>query len=151
MDEEFDDFLAHYGVKGMRWGVRKDRRATGTAGSAGTKKAKKATGHAVVQVKKTTSLKPVDENYKRARDRSTTKYLSNEELQARVTRLNLEAQYAKLRPKTTTERLLSQLGKTASTAAAGVASEIAKQYMQSLASQTVPGYNKKGAGSSKKK
>lgn len=24
-DEEVEDFLAHYGVKGMRWGVRKDR------------------------------------------------------------------------------------------------------------------------------
>lgn len=25
MTDEVDDFLAHYGVKGMRWGVRHDR------------------------------------------------------------------------------------------------------------------------------
>ena len=29
MDEEVDTFLAHYGVKGMKWGVRKDRRREG--------------------------------------------------------------------------------------------------------------------------
>lgn len=29
MLEKTDDFLAHYGVKGMRWGVRKDRRSSG--------------------------------------------------------------------------------------------------------------------------
>ncbi|QGZ17216.1 hypothetical protein SEA_GIANTSBANE_12 [Arthrobacter phage Giantsbane] len=28
MDEEVDDFLAHYGVKGMRWGKRSDRPST---------------------------------------------------------------------------------------------------------------------------
>lgn len=28
MQDLTDDFLAHYGVKGMKWGVRKDKKAT---------------------------------------------------------------------------------------------------------------------------
>src|SRR5690606_4927505 len=29
MSNEIDGFLAHYGVKGMKWGVRKDRKSSG--------------------------------------------------------------------------------------------------------------------------
>ena len=33
MDEELDDFLAHYGVKGMKWGVRRAKKKQGTIDS----------------------------------------------------------------------------------------------------------------------
>jgi hypothetical protein len=32
MNDEVEDFLAHYGVKGMRWGVRNDKRGSGRVG-----------------------------------------------------------------------------------------------------------------------
>lgn len=48
MNDEVDDFLAHYGVKGMKWGVRKDRgvpRAGRAKRSSGTvAKPKKSAG-----------------------------------------------------------------------------------------------------------
>lgn len=36
-DEEVDDFLVHYGVKGMRWGVRKSRKKAGVGRASGAK------------------------------------------------------------------------------------------------------------------
>lgn len=42
MDEDLDDFLAHYGVKGMKWGVRKarDKTPASTSSDADSKAAK---------------------------------------------------------------------------------------------------------------
>lgn len=50
MSAEVDDFLAHYGVKGMRWGHRKAEDSGGSGGSSGPgriQKIKKAAGKAV--------------------------------------------------------------------------------------------------------
>lgn len=77
------EYLAHYGVKGMRWGVRKKDRGSSDDG-------------------------PKSEDARRARThRSTVKKggtdaLSNKELQELVTRLNLEQQYSRLNAETTT-------------------------------------------------
>lgn len=40
MTDNADDFLAHYGVKGMKWGVRKDRKARASSSDPKTKKTK---------------------------------------------------------------------------------------------------------------
>lgn len=60
LKRQFDDTLTHFGVKGMRWGVRKK-----------------------------TDRKP----------RKHISEMSNDELQAVITRGNLERQYAALQPK----------------------------------------------------
>lgn len=75
MSESVDDVLAHYGVKGMKWGVRKSRKGKPSPAS---EDATKAAGH-----RKTVKT-------------SGTKALSNKELQELVTRMNLEAQYSTL-------------------------------------------------------
>lgn len=36
-DETTEDFIAHFGVKGMKWGIRKDRRSGGGSKSKKTK------------------------------------------------------------------------------------------------------------------
>lgn len=36
MSDEVEDFLAHYGVKGMKWGVRNDRSSSALAGVPGS-------------------------------------------------------------------------------------------------------------------
>jgi len=75
--EEVDEFLAHFGVKGMKWGVRRSeaRRAASSddanAANDARSKVKKAGG---------------------------THALSNKELQDLVTRMNLEKQFNSLKP-----------------------------------------------------
>ncbi len=88
-----DDILKHYGVKGMKWGVRKDRLPSAV----------------VVKPKRGGALKtsggknqPASRDAKsaaRLRQRakaSTTNSLSNDELQRLVKRMNLEQQYSNL-------------------------------------------------------
>ena len=77
-----DDELYHYGVKGMRWGVRKN------AGAKGFYKQNKAEYRAEKTKK-----------FEKKFDYSTDyrmKNISNGDLQAKVIRLNLEKQYKDL-------------------------------------------------------
>ena len=77
-----EDELYHYGVKGMRWGVRKN------SGAKGFYKQKK-TEHRAAKTKQ----------FEKKFDDSTDyrmKNISNEDLQAKVNRLNLEKQYKDL-------------------------------------------------------
>jgi hypothetical protein len=76
-----ESFLAHFGVKGMKWGVRKD------AALAGTSSVHSAHEDAVKAQAAKEKVKV-----------SGVKSLSNEELQALVTRQNLEQNFARLNP-----------------------------------------------------
>lgn len=104
MNETVDDVLAHYGVKGMRWGVRKRSGGSGpvektpvivkvkpgvgirTSGGKGHDVSEDAVKAAVARQK--------------AR-KSGPHTLSNQEMRLLVDRMNLESQYAKLNPDTT--------------------------------------------------
>lgn len=68
--------LAHYGILGMKWGVRKDRRArSGRARS------------------------ETHEDYKKAHEKKSVKSMSDAELRNRNNRLLMEQQYAELSKK----------------------------------------------------
>lgn len=73
-----EEFLAHYGIKGMRWGVRRDR--DGGKGS----------------VDKHSSSASADHIQARAAASKSVSSLSNQELKQLVERMNLESQYSKL-------------------------------------------------------
>lgn len=92
MSKTLDDYLEHFGVKGMKWGVRRrGRSASGATDEVGQRKASSS------DAKKTGALTD------RAPDQLTTK-----QLQAVNKRLNLEREYARLNP-TKGEVLKSQI------------------------------------------
>lgn len=76
-EENYDDFLQHYGVLGMKWGRRKAR------SNVSSNKKPKST-------KNTTTSKP------KPKPKPPQRQLSDAELRAAVNRLRLEREYAEL-------------------------------------------------------
>ena len=122
--------LIHYGVKGMKWGVRrpvgKDSRVIRTGVAPGTKKtpAKKSSAPAKKAVP---AKKPASSTT------SKPKPLTDEQLRQRVQRMQLEAQYAQLsRQRNPPEKsfLREYLAEPASAAGKEVAKEIAKDLIK---------------------
>ena len=85
-----DEPLVHYGVPGMRWGVR--TRSRGGSSSSGRTNRKKSLAEKL--------LKPDSEDSKAARKLQKIKLekLSNEELKTLTKRLDLEKKYKDLNP-----------------------------------------------------
>lgn len=110
--QEVDDILAHYGIKGMRWGVRRSKAELSGEPEPITIKAKP--GKKIV----TSGGKnqPVSEDAKQAAvikqkaRASGSQSLSNDEMRILVNRMNLEQQYFKLNPrqKSLGERFLKE-------------------------------------------
>src|SRR5690606_23895566 len=102
--------LFHYGIKGMKWGVRRREGSDGTVGT-GVREAKKAQREEKRTARKAAKKKEAEENWKKpttedARSASEkrsrvgkhgTDALSNKDLQSLVTRMNLEQQYSQLK------------------------------------------------------
>jgi hypothetical protein len=82
--------LAHYGTKGMKWGVRKRQPTGPTHGDA--KRAKAVVG--------------------RVRTNRTTDVASNKDLRTAIDRMNLERQYESLRPKSASEKTRQWIAST---------------------------------------
>lgn len=85
---EKKDVLAHYGVRGMRWGVRRYQNSDGSLTSAG----KKRYGSDVKD-------EPSHEDHNKAYTGKQAKNMSDDELKTAVTRMNLEKQYKEFQPK----------------------------------------------------
>lgn len=93
---ERSDQLVHYGIKGMRWGIRRTEaqlaRARGELPS--QQKATNKPGGLFSKKKKTTAKK---EEPKKTEKKISE--MSDEELRAKINRLQLEKQYRDLSPK----------------------------------------------------
>jgi hypothetical protein len=101
MDEEVEDFLAHFGVKGMRWGARK---TSGSGGEGGPSEVHVVKRGKVLKTTGGKKLEPADDAVRAAvskqkAKKSGTQALSNKEFQDMVTRMNMEQQYTKLTQK----------------------------------------------------
>ena len=95
-EENYDDFLQHYGVLGMKWGHRKARST-----SSSNKKPK--------TTKNTTTSKP--------KPKPTQRELSDEELRAVINRMRLEREYADLQYRASSRAKVENVVKTVGTAA----------------------------------
>ena len=93
-EENYDDFLQHYGVLGMKWGHRKAR------SKASSNKKPKST-------KNTTTSKP----------KPKQRQLSDEELRAVINRMRLEREYADLKYRSSSRAKVENVVKTVGTAA----------------------------------
>lgn len=135
-----ENALCHYGVRGMKWGVRRTKN-----------RAELSNNLKPVQKPKKSDL--YDTTHKVATDHMRAKYLSNEDLAARAKRLQLEKTYNELRPKTATEKLINASLKIGTQVLTEVGKEYAKSYVSSFANSTIPkpGQNTGNGGKSSNK
>lgn len=81
-----DNELYHYGIRGMRWGVRRFQNKDGSLTSAGRKRQK-------------SKGEEVHEDYKKAHSKESVKSMSDSELRSRNNRLQMERQYSMMTQK----------------------------------------------------
>lgn len=81
-----DNELYHYGIRGMRWGVRRFQNKDGSLTSAGRKRQK-------------SKGEEVHEDYKKAHSKESIKSMSDSELRSRNNRLQMERQYSMMTQK----------------------------------------------------
>ena len=97
-EENYEDFLQHYGVLGMKWGHRKSR-----SNASSNKKHR--------NTKNTTTSKP------KPKPKQTQRELSDEELRAVINRMRLEREYADLQYRASSRAKVENVVKTVGTAA----------------------------------
>lgn len=97
-EENYDDFLQHYGVLGMKWGKRKARSTVSSN--------KKPKSTAITKPKQTPKPKP------------TKRRLSDAELRAVVNRMRLEREYADLTYRASSRSKVESVVRTIGTVAA---------------------------------
>ena len=97
-EENYDDFLKHYGVLGMKWGHRKARSK-------------------VSSNKKPKSTKNTTTSKSKPKPKQTQRELSDEELRAVINRMRLEREYADLQYRASSRAKVENVVKTVGTAA----------------------------------
>ena len=89
----YTDELYHYGVLGMKWGVRRYRNKDGTLTSAGKKKRAEYSEKTKNKQPNKSTSKSTSNNTQKPK---SIKELSDDELKAKIERLNLENRYQEL-------------------------------------------------------
>ena len=99
------NILCHYGIKGMRWGIRRYQNKDGTLTPAGRKRAAKLKSDFETLTRRRISSKDGQSSGEKgktsepSKKRKSVKDMSDEELKKSVERLALEKRYNELNPK----------------------------------------------------
>lgn len=144
MSEVPEDYeLAHYGVKGMKWGVRRPvDSATGLVSKGPPTKPKKAPKHPKVEEAKSAR------SFRKQTRLYGTDTMSNEELKQAVNRMQLEQNYARL---VDDRRASSRRMNAGQRAVVGLVTEFGLDVAKDVAKETVSGIVKSAIESKLKK
>ena len=128
----YSDELCHYGIRGMRWGIRRYQNSDGSLTTAGRKRYSTCKHHSIFTRKKTTSkvkTKPAEEKPKQ----KSVSEMSDAELNAFLNRKRLEQQYYQLmatpQKKSAVTKGKEMVGKALENAAQDTLTQIAKYAM----------------------
>lgn len=128
----YSDELCHYGIRGMRWGIRRYQNSDGSLTTAGRNRYSTGKHHSIFTRKKTTSkatAKPAEEKPKQ----KSVSEMSDAELNAFLNRKRLEQQYNQLmatpQKKSAVTKGKEMVGKALENAAQDTLTQIAKYAM----------------------
>lgn len=123
-----DNYLQHYGVLGMRWGVRRTPAQLGRSSNGSTKQKRFSIGlKKSVPKQDAQSIKP---------KQKTIKDLTDDELRQKINRLRMEQEYRNLSPAqiSTGKKVVDRILKNVVTPAA---EDVAKQLTKSMMTKAV--------------